>query len=532
MTRIYQPLRKDMTLEERFHAYDSARDRVMDRARDHAVFTLPRLLESNFEHYPPGLDDLDLAELFWHKPGQNAVQLANKLTNAIFPANGTPFHEFVFSRELKDLKAAGRIDDVQWEAMDRMRVSVENDVHSDLQSSNFRSQLFLSILKVIILPNDLLFMDDDGNFRSYRIDTFVIRRDITGTVAEIITVDWVEADLLPDNIKEIKSAKGNKEGERYEPLYTQLKRDNNTGDWKGVREFRETKYEEASYKKDELPYFLLQWNLSTGEDYGTSLVEQVFGLIRSGEATAKALVEGLAAGSSGYMAVSPTGITAIEDVEGRPNWSWVTARQEDVFALQPDTSRTVVTAEAALRMMEEDLDEAFMTNASARLTGERVTAYQVDSVKTDQDESMGGMLTLIASDVQRPVVLRRLAVREEQNKLPPGFKTLLDAGAIQLKIKTGLDALGRQLDTLRLTSVAQTIGELAAVFPAMAEKLKGENIAEDLIKNSGLDVERYAYTLEEIQQKRQAQQQQAVQQAAAGQAIQSAGAIVEKQLGG
>jgi hypothetical protein len=66
----------------------------------------------------------------------------------------------------------------------------------------------------------------------------------------------------------------------------------------------------------------------------------------------------------------------------------------------------------------------------------------------------------------------------------------------------------------------------------MAEKINGLNVAEDLIKNSGLDVERYGLTLEKIQEKRQAAQQQQIQQAAAGQAIQSAGSIAEQQLGG
>lgn len=521
-----------MSLEERYEAYHSGREHVLDRARVHASYTLPRLLESEYESLPPGQEDRDPVELFWHKPGLNAVQLANKLVNAIFPANGVPFHEFAFSRELRDLYTAGQITQEEWEMLDRMRVSVENDIHNDLQTSNFRGQLFLSILKIIILPNDLLYMDDEMKFRSYRIDQFVIRRDIAGDIAEIITRDWVEHDLLPDNLKNIPRTGGTGKYERYEPLFTQIKYDRKAKKWKLKREFRKSVYETGEYKKDELPYFCMQWNMSTGENYGTSLVEQVFGLIRSGEATAKALVEGLAAGSSGYVAVSPTGITSIEDIENRPNWSIVSARQEDIFTFQPNTSSSVVTAEAALRMMEEDLDEAFMTNASTRLTGDRVTAFQVDRLVSEQDEALGGMLTHTAQQVQRPVIMRLLAIRAKNKKLPPLFKELMDKGGITLNIKTGLDALGRQLDTLRLQAVGQTLGSLAAVWPEMAEKVNGLNFAEDMIKNSGLSVERYAYTTEDIQARRRDQQQQAIQQATAGQAISSAGAIAEKQLGG
>lgn len=531
MAYIYDDLRPDSTIEERYRVYDSAREKVIDRARDHASYTLPRLLEDGYGTQIPGLEDHDIVELFWHKPGQNATMLANKLTNAIFPANGAPFFEFEASRELRALYGAEQISDIEWEELDRLRVNFENDLHSDLQSSNFRSQLFMSILKVIVMPNDLMYMDDEVEFRSYRIDQFVIRRNIKGKIVEYITCDWVEADLLDEKLSSIPNKGSTNSYDRYEPLYTQIKWNNKKNVWEVKREFRETIYDRGEYKENESPYFCIQWNLSTGEDYGTSLTEQVFGLIRSGEATAKALVEGLMAGSQGYMGVSPTGVTDIESLVDRANWSWVSAREEDVFAIQPNTSSSVVTANEALRIMEEDLDEAFMTNASARLTGERVTAYQVDSLKSEQDEALGGMLTHMAQQVQRPVIQRLIAIRAKNKKIPEAFKKLLDEKAFTLKIKTGLDALGRQLDTLRLQAVGQTLGELAQIWPEMAEKLDGHNFAEDLIKNSGLDVERYAKPLERIRQERAEAQQAQVAAQAQEQAISSVGKIAEQQLG-
>lgn len=531
MAYIYDTLSPDSTLEERYQTYDNAREQVIDRARDHASYTLPRLMESGWGSEIPGLEDHDIVELFWHKPGQNSTQLANKLTNAIFPANGAPFFEFESSSQLRELYESQQITEEEWEELDRLRVNFENDLHSDLQSSNFRSQLFMSILKVIIMPNDLIYMDDDYEFRSYRIDQFVIRRDIKGKIVEYMTRDWVEADLLDEKLSSISKKGSTQAYERYEPLYTQIKWDKKSKVWKVKREFRDTIYDTGEYKENESPYFCIQWNLSTGEDYGTSLVEQVFGLIRSGETTAKALVEGLMAGAQGYMGVSPTGVTDIESLVDRANWSWVSARQEDVFAIQPNTSPSVVTANEALRIMEEDLDEAFFTNASARLTGERVTAYQVDSLKSEQDEALGGMLTHMAQQVQRPVIQRLIAIRKKNKKVPEAFMKLVDEGAFKLKIKTGLDALGRQLDTLRLQAVGQTLGELAQVWPEIAEKLNGHNFAEDYIKNSGLDVERYSKPLATIQQERQAAAQQRAAQQAEDQLIQSTGKIAEQQLG-
>ena len=532
MPRLFTPLTSGMSLEERFHSLDASRSRIMDRAREHASYVLPYLMETETAGYPPGTSDNELPELFWHKPGQNANQLANKITGAIFPTNGTPFFEFTIGNSLKELRDSGQMTEEEFEGLDRLRVRVENDIHGDLQASNFRSQLQSSILKIIILPADLMYVDDDLKFRTYRIDEFVVRRDISGEIAEIMTRDWVQDDLLPDELRNIPRTPGREAYDHFEPYFTQISYDKVKDEWNVVREFRGKKVDKGTYKKDALPYFYFHWAHSPGEVYGTSLVEQVFGLIRSGEATAKALVEGLVAGSQGYLAVSPTGVTTIEDIYDKPNWSIISAREEDVRTIQPNTSGSVVTADSALRAMEEDLDEAFMTNSSARLQGERVTAFQVNSVEAERDESLGGMLTFLGDNVQRKTILRLLAIREKNKTLPKGFKKLLDDGHIKLNIKTGLDALGRQLDTIRLQAVLQTIGSAAQIWPEMAEKINGLNVAEDLIKNSGLDVERYGLTLEKIQEKRQAAQQQQIQQAAAGQAIQSAGSIAEQQLGG
>lgn len=532
MPYLFNPLNEKMSLEERFHSLDAARNRIMDRAREHASYVLPYLMETEDTGYPHGTDDNELTELFWHKPGQNANQLANKITGAIFPTNGTPFFEFSIGNKVKELRDAGQMSEEEYEALDRLRVRVENDLHNDLQSSNFRSQLQSSILKIIILPADLMYVDNDLKFRGYRIDEFVVRRDISGEIVEIMTRDWVQDDLLPNELRNIPKTPGREAYDHFEPYFTQVSWDQKAKKWNVVREFRGQKVDKGEYKKDALPYFYFQWAHSPGEVYGTSLVEQVFGLIRSGEATAKALVEGLVAGSQGYLAVSPTGITTIEDIYDKPNWSIISARQEDITTIQPNTSSSVVTAEAALRAMEEDLDEAFMTNSSTRLQGERVTAFQVNSVEAERDESLGGMLTFLADNTQRPVIQRLLAIREKNGELPKNFKQLLDKGYVKLNIKTGLDALGRQLDTIRLQAVLQTVGSMAQIWPEMAEKINGLNVAEDLIKNSGLDVERYSYSLEKIQETRQAAQQQQLQQAAAGQAIQSAGSIAEQQLGG
>jgi hypothetical protein len=66
------------------------------------------------------------------------------------------------------------------------------------------------------------------------------------------------------------------------------------------------------------PFLPLRWIGVTGEDYGRSHCEEILGDIETLEAYTKAMIDGMTAASTFWMAVDPAGITDIDDVASVP----------------------------------------------------------------------------------------------------------------------------------------------------------------------------------------------------------------------
>jgi hypothetical protein len=179
-------------------------------------------------------------------------------------------------------------------------------------------------------------------------------------------------------------------------------------------------------------------------------------------------------------------------------------------------------------MYEEALDKAFLATSVAQLRGERVTAFQTNQVLNEQAQALGGTLSTLEQDIER-IVNRTIFLLVEDKKLSKEFRTLMDEKAVTISISSGLDALGRQADVVRLENILNLA--LQSQQPEMIEVLKFPAIMRALARNSGLDMDMYTRTEEEVAERQQAQQQQQVQQQAAQQAISSVGNIAESNLG-
>ena len=117
---------------------------------------------------------------------------------------------------------------------------------------------------------------------------------------------------------------------------------------------------EGTYKIS--PLIPLRWQSIVGENYGRSHVECNIGDIKSLEAYTASLIEGLAAGSSFWMGVDPSGITALDDIASQPNGAWVAARQQDVFTLSPSATMNpqIQVTSTAVEKMRQEVGRAFL----------------------------------------------------------------------------------------------------------------------------------------------------------------------------
>jgi len=505
---------KPTTLRERFNMLDGKRSEILDKSYLHANFTIPRLFPERY--FQGDTHTWSLPELYSNKAGNNVMTLASMMTTALFPPNDVPFYELKLSPELTQEERDVLLNPVQ--EVERLALDV-------LQASNLRPTIFVALQHAIVMGDSLIHQLDSKTFKVYHPAHFLIRRDGSGDIVEYWTLDWVVTDLLEDDLSKINGGKPTDSNGEHEPLYTQIRKDGDK--WNVEREFRNVKYEtDKSYKI--LPYYHLGWTPVAGEDYSRSLVEENFGTIRSLELVSKALAEGVSAGSEGRILLDPTSTTTEDDIIGSTNWSIISARPGSIEAFQPNVSGTVSVAATAMGMYEEALDKAFLATSVAQLRGERVTAFQTNQVLNEQAQALGGTLSTLEQDIER-IVNRTIFLLVEDKKLSKEFRTLMDEKAVTISISSGLDALGRQADVLRLENILNLA--LQSQQPEMIEVLKFPAIMRALARNSGLDMDMYTRTEEEVAERQQAQQQQQVQQQAAQQAISSVGNIAESNLG-
>lgn len=506
---------KNKTLRERFQELDSLRSEILDKAYEQAMFTIPSLYPNRY--HQGNVDPVALPELYSSKAGNNSKDLANATVNALVPPNDTPFYELHVSEELDEAEADFLREEV---------VEVERKILDTLQASNLREKVYTALLNSIVMAGSLVQQTEINKFKVYHPAHFLIRRDGDGNPVEYRTVDWVVTELLDDDMAGVAGGKTPHQVGGTEPLYTYIYKDGDK--WSVEREFRDIKYEtDKSYDENVLPYTHFGWNPVEGEDYARSLVEDNMGTIRSLEMVCKALAEGIAAGSEGRILIDPSSNTTEDDFLGTENWSFVSANPESVGSWQPSTIQTIGVALQAKEVYERELDKNFMTASASDLTGERVTAFQINQVANERTQKQGGTLAVLEGNL-RSIVYRTLFLLIDNDEVDPAFKELIDEGAITISIKSGVDAYGRQADVLRMDAVL----ERASQFPEMVGKLDLSEFMIAYIQNSGLDQERF--TKSETQEQQEAdnlRRAQAAQQAT-DKAIDVAGNIAEQQATG
>lgn len=507
------------------------RQAALCRAADHAELTIPRLF-SGYES-TPSLQGDSFMELYSDTMATLITTRAGKLTDAVFPPNGVPFFQFnVDTGRAAQMVEEGNLSLTIPEGIQNvdtyfrdMLAEVENYLHGKLQASNYRDILNIGFQHAQVTADPIIHMDDDYNFRLYHIGQILIRRDMYGRIAEIMLQMWVKSDLLPDDLKNSNNGRKKHENGEYEPYYRHMYLKDKK--WYVDSEFRgEAHGDTAEYT--EFPYFHIGWNNVAGEDYSRTPTEDHFGAITSLEMCHKALAEAAAGSAEWRMRMDPFSQARPSDVEDTENGQVILARQGEIEALTVDLRAPLQAIAGYVEQLEARLQQAWGISAANTLRGERVTAFQVQQASQEVAEADGPILTHVASSLQESVVRRMIEVETKSNNLHPTFVELWKQKIITIGVKTGLDALGRQIDAARIQSVLGMISQ----FPdeEFISEINKEELAKEFIRVSGLDPSRFTYSEEEKAQRQAAAQQAALAQQGAQQAIQSTGKIAEQNL--
>lgn len=506
---------KEKTIKARWEILDAKRETKLNKSRACSALTVPTLLP-----YQSLTGEDNLFQTFSSVQSRGVTSLASKILSVLIPLNDTPF----FSFGLKN----GREPSAEIsEYLNRLSFQV----YHKLISNNLREVSYLAMQHLIVVGDTMIVMENDFSFRVIRMDQFVVRRDVNGDLKEFIYLEFISpSNEEAANAFEFLSGEETQAG--FKTVYIRVYQ---TEDllWKVVKELDGQVIDEGTY--DVLPYVILRWASVAGEDYGRSHVEDIYSDIKTLESYSRAMIQGMAAGSTFFMGVDPSGITEIDDLAGAVNGQWVGARRNDVFVITPgETINTQLQACAtAVDAMRKEVGQGFLLQTAAMPTGDRVTATAVRAVGNELETILGGTFSAIARDFMVPIIQRTIYLMLLNNEIDPRMSEQFNEenGILNIEILTGLQSLSRESDITKLLQMGEMVRNLP---PEAASSFKWEAYARALITSMGFDANNWVRSAEEIKKEKmemaQAQQKMEMQKMFAGAAANAMGGAAQQDL--
>ena len=479
----------EKSIAKRWESLDSKRAQKLERARSCSAITIPTLLPpQNFS----GQDNT--FQQYSSVQSRGITSLAAKILSVLIPLNDTPFFRFGLSN--------GRTPTLEIkEYLERL----STQIYRKLLGENMRETIYLALQHLIVLGDALMVFDNDYSFRTIRLDQYVMRRNIQGHVQEIIYLEHI----ISPNDTEIDSTDWYQAGEEsqvgYETVYVRVTQEDD-GRWYMCKEHDEEIFDEGYFEVS--PFISLRWSSISGEDYGRSHVEDIYGDIATLESYSRALIQGMAAGSTFFMGVDPAGLTEIDDLSTAQNGEWVPAREQDVYTISPSKTMNpqIQATQAAVDIMRREVGAGFLLQSASMPTGDRVTATAVRAIGNELETVLGGTFSSIARDLMTPVVRRAIYLMQMNGEIDPSMEKQLDEqeGILNIEIITGLQALSRESDLTRLLQMGEMVRNLPE---SAAQMFKWDEYARSLVLSLGFDPVNWVKDEEDVMAEQQAAQQ-------------------------
>lgn len=465
---------------------ESDRQNFLDRARENAKLTIPSLMPP--EGYAPGQR---LTTPFQSIGSHGVNTLTSKLVMTILPANSPMFRVSVTDQVVEELSASTTMRS----GVEKKLNEIERSVMDEIEGLGIRAALVEAIKHLIVCGNVLLYLPPKGNLRVFRLDRYVVQRDYEGNILRVIIKETIAKEVLPEDVKALLKpvedlpSDQQKVEEKDVDLYTVFYRD---GDRirtyqtvKGIK----LKKSIGSWRADRSPIMPLRWSYLHDEDYGRAYVDEYIGDLTGVESLSRSIREAAAAASKINPMVNPTGLTRAQDIAKAENLEVISGRKDDVTMLQFDKQADLSVAQTVLQDLIQRLSHAFMMNSSVQRQAERVTAEEIKAMISDIDDVLGGVYSLLAQELQLPLVVRIMDRMVREKKIPDldSIKGQDGKPVAKPKIVTGIEALGRGQDFNKyMTAMTQIIVPLK---DQLAPEMNLRDFAERALISLSIDID-------------------------------------------
>ena len=490
---------ENQSAASRYAKLASDRTIFLDTARDCAALSVPYLLT------PTGVVNGQKLPTPWQSMGAKGVNvMASKLMLSLFPVNATFFKLQINDGKLSldpSLSAAVKSE------IDLSLSKMERVVMQNIAESQDRVILHQAMKHLIVTGNALVYMGS-GGVKLYPLDRFVVVRDGEGNPTEVVTVESIDRQFLPEEFQTEQARNVNDVadntsapsvdvtvGENEVAVYTWAKLKDGQWRWRQEVEGKVLPDSFGKAPKNTTPWLPLRFNVVDGEDYGRGRIEEYLGDLKSLEGLMQAMVEGSAAAAKVVFLVSPAATVKPSTLAKAGNGAIIQGRAEDVTAVQVSKQADFSSAYQMIQSLTQRLSEAFLI-LSVRQS-ERTTAEEIRATQQELNEQLGGIYGNLTVELVRPYLQRKLFTLQRSKELPQ-----LPKGIVFPTIIAGLEGIGRGQDRESLMMFLQTISQ--ALGPeAMAQYIDPEEAVKRLAAAQGIDTLKLVKTADMRQQEQQ-----------------------------
>jgi hypothetical protein len=478
------------TAHSRYQKLIGLREPYLNRARTCAELTIPSLFPRE------GVVGDDFIAPYQGDGARGVNSLSAKLLTALFPPNNSFFQMTVDIAEIgQELPGS-----TEGEIVEGLRY-IERMVNSRLEQKAMRTNLFQALRQLVVGGNTLLYIGKE-KLRVHRLDNYVVSRDGEGKPDLIIIREQVNINTLPSHVQLAVSDEDKVRGfDDRVYLYTVvelLPNGNYSVQQEAVGErLGDVKY----YRPDALPFLPLRMVVVDGEDYGRSYVEEHISDLQGLEALTKAIREGTMAAARVLFFIRNNSSIKIKNVRDAVNGDFVNGNIDDIGVLQMNKFADFRVALEEVNKLRSAITAAFLMVQSVQRDAERVTAEEIRRITDEIQSTLGGVYSLLAQELQLPLVKLVITRLEQERKL-----TKLPKGIVP-KILTGLSALGRMNDLNNLSIFLQSLAPLGA--EVVASELNVDEYIKRVANATNIDIKGL---IKSPEQKKQEAQQQAMMQ--------------------
>jgi hypothetical protein len=507
------------TAQSRYTRLQGERNPYLERARASARISIPHLIPYNDDH----TGSEDFAQPYQSVGARGVNHLSAKLMLALFPPGHSWFRLSLPDHLLEDLalEAGGdSLEDAKGE-IEAALGRIERTVLTRGEHRGHRATLTETMKHLLVAGNALLQTLDNGGLRLHPISHYVVKRDKSGDLMELVVKETVARVSLPEEARQIVeqeegSGQPSDDPEPNVDIYTHVYRDE--GKWSVYQEVRGKRIDgtDGTYPLNKTPWMPLRLIKVDGEDYGRGFVEQYLGDLRSLDAIRKALVVFTAAASKVLVFVDENGYVTMRQVEQAESGDTLPGRADDLSVFMLDKFHDFQVVKAMHDDIKNELEQVFLLFSGVQRHAERVTAEEIRAAVAELEQALGGIYSVLGQELQAPLARILLTQMVRQKEIPR-----LPEGSVDIEVVSGIEALGRMSDLGKIREFVAVMGE--AFGPEqVAQVLRRSAFATRIATALGLTPEGLVKTDEELAQELEEQRAQELAVQAVPQATRAA----------